>query len=119
MLIELAYRKSYLYRFIREPLKLIMRLWVRMKGIEIQEYEIHHETCTNCIRFYKNALKDQSPLFCRLNHTINPLFDLWLEKIVGLSEINRAKEHARAISNNQKFPEDRSIPGNPGKWSKL
>jgi hypothetical protein len=118
-LVELAYTKSFWFRFFREPLKFGMRLMVKLKGIDITVYKINNEYCTNCNRFYKNALKEKSPLFLWLNNKINPVFDRWLEKIVTEEEIKKAKNHATAIKDNTEIPDGWNKQKNLKKWNKI
>lgn len=99
-LVKLAYQRSFWFRFFREPLKFIMRMWVKMKGIDLSEYKISNKNCINCNRFYKNALKDKSKLFVILNNLVNPLFDRWLEEIISKIEIEKAKEYAKSATIN-------------------
>lgn len=92
---------------------------VKLKGININHYKINNENCTNCNRFYKNALKEKSALFRWLNNKINPVFDHWLEKIVSEDEIKKAKDHAAAIKNNADIPDGWNKKSNLKKWNKI
>lgn len=92
---------------------------IKLKGIDITDYKINNEYCINCNRFYKNALKEKSPLFLWLNNKINPLFDCWLEKIVTEDEIKKAKSHASAIKDNTEIPEGWNKQKNLKKWNKI
>ena len=118
-LVELAYTKSFWFRFFREPLKWGMRLMVKLKRINIEQYKIANENCFNCNRFYKNALKDHSPLFRWLNNSINPAFDKWLERIVSKEEIEIAKKHASAIKENKDLPNGWNMRKNLSYWKKI
>jgi len=94
-LVMLAYQRSFWFRLLREPLKFTMRAWVRLANINIGAYEFATPACRKCNRFYKNALKDHSAFFCRLNDFINPIFDKILEGIVGQEAILDAKDMAK------------------------
>jgi hypothetical protein len=91
----IAYRRSFWFRLLREPLKLVMRVWVMLSGIDLTAYQFATPMCRNCNRSYKNALKDQSPIFRKLNEIINPYFDKILERIVGQQAIRDARSFAR------------------------
>ncbi|MDO9153792.1 MAG: hypothetical protein Q7U47_08830 [Paludibacter sp.] len=117
-LVEIAYQKSFLFRLLREPLKIGMKLWVKIKCIDVEEYKITNDACLNCNRFYKNALKDKSSNFRWLNSKINPIFDNWLECIVTAKEIKIARKHAEAASNNKNIPNGWNLSGNLSKWNK-
>jgi hypothetical protein len=91
----LAYQRSFWFRLLRWPLKSAMRAWVRLASIDLAGYEFATPACRRCNRFYKNALKDHSPVFCRLNDLINPIFDQILEGIVGQEAILDAKHRAK------------------------
>jgi hypothetical protein len=94
-LVMLAYQRSFLFRLLREPLKFTMRAWVRLAKIDLNGYEFATPVCRKCNRFYKNALKDHSTVFCTLNDLINPIFDKILEGIVGEEAILDAKHMAK------------------------
>jgi hypothetical protein len=94
-LINLAYRRKPVFRLFREPLKWGMRVFSWIYRVNPDEYAVRTPSCYGCIRFYKVALKEKSPLFRWLNDRINPLFDRELEKIVREEELARAQEFAR------------------------
>ena len=115
-LVETAYKKSFCFRFFREPLKFAMRFWVKIKRIDLSNYEIKTPYCKNCNRFYKNALKNNSTFFVWLNNKINPLFDKWLENIVGNSEIQKSKQNALEFTKNENLSNETI---NFAKWTKI
>ena len=118
-LIEIAYKKSFWFKFFREPLKYLMRLWVWICRYDLKSYEILNENCLNCNRFYKNSLKDKSKLFIFVNDLINPLFDKWLERIVFKDEIIKAKEHAESILKNNEIPKGWNLKHDINNWNKI
>jgi len=105
-LVSIAYQRSPIFRLIREPLKLGMRLFAWWYRITPDDYRLLTPGCSGCIRFYKLALKEQSGLFCWLNERINPLFDSILERIVTEEEVSKAKAYARAASEGKVKEED-------------
>jgi len=113
-LVEIAYKRSFWFRFFREPLKFGMRFWVKISRIDLSKYEIKTPFCENCNRFYKNALKNNSKLFVLLNNKINPLFDSVLEDLVGQQEIEKAKQLAKNETKNTN-PSNKNFT----KWKKI
>jgi hypothetical protein len=105
-LVSIAYQRSPLFRLLREPLKLGMRLFAWWYRITPDDYQVLTPGCSGCIRFYKLALKDQSGLFRWLNESINPIFDAILERIVTAEEVRQAKFFARLSSDGEVKPED-------------
>ncbi|MEW6357277.1 MAG: nitroreductase [Planctomycetota bacterium] len=94
-LVELCYRRAWWFRFVREPLRLGMRIMAWWHGIDPRDYVVRTEACRGCIRFMKTALKEKSAAFRRLNDWINPLFDWMMERIVTAGEVENAKRYAR------------------------
>jgi len=118
-LVELAYQRSVLFRFFREPLKFLMRFWVTTRRINLNDYSYNNPNCLNCNRFYKNALKDNSRVFRWFNGLINPLFDKWMERIVGAAEIQKAKEHAKASLVGETPPEGWNNSNDLQRWNRI
>jgi protein-arginine kinase activator protein McsA len=94
-LVDSAYQKSKIFYLFRWPLKFLIKMWVKIARIDIASYQIDHLACKNCNRAYKNALKDHSNLFNKLNSMINPIFDYYILKIVGADELVQAKSIAQ------------------------
>lgn len=112
-LVTIAYQRSPTFRLLREPLKLGMRLFAWLYRIDPQQYTVRTPACYGCIRFYKVALKERSPLFNRLNDWINPRFDTWLERIVSAEELAQAKAYARRATSGEVAPDEAAawLPG--------
>lgn len=91
-LVEYAYKRKPLFRLLREPLRLGMKLFAWICRIRTDEYIVRKESCKNCMRFYKVVLKEKSRLFARLNAKINPIFDRIIEGIVTKEELAECKE---------------------------
>jgi len=118
-LVAIAYQRSRWFRVVREPLKFTMRTWVRLYGMDTEEYEVHSPGCYNCMRFYKTVLKEQSRLFRWLNSLVNPAFDAILERIVSKEEVNKAKAHARAAIVGEELPHDWEKYTKDPRWGKI
>ena len=118
-LVDIAYERSSWFRLVREPLKLTMRTWVRLNGMDPEEYEVRSPGCYNCMRFYKTVLKEQSWLFRWLNSLVNPAFDLILERIVSKEEVDKAKAHARAATAGEALPYDGDKYIRDSRWEKI
>jgi hypothetical protein len=108
----IAYQRSFWFRLLREPLKHTMHACVRLTNIDLNGYKFATPACHNCNRFYKNALKDHSAVFCKLNDIINPLFDKILERIVGQQAVQAAMH--RAQNRDQTDP-----PENLDRWTSI
>ncbi|MCD6568370.1 MAG: hypothetical protein J7K94_06520 [Dehalococcoidia bacterium] len=118
-LVDIAYERSPWFRLVREPLKLTMRIWVRLRGIDPGQYQVRSPGCYNCMRFYKTALKEESGLFRLLNSLVNPVFDAILERITSKEEINRAKAHARAAMSGEALPYDGDKYTGDSRWNSI
>jgi len=118
-LVDIAYDGSPWFHLIREPLKLTMQIWVRLRGMDPGEYEVRSTGCYNCMRFYKTALKEQSRLFRLLNAVANPVFDAILEQIVSKEEVNKAKAHARAATAGEVLSYDGDKYIKDSRWEKI
>ena len=112
-LVTIAYQRSPWFRLLREPLKAGMRLFAWLYRIDPRQYRVRTSACYGCIRFYKVALKERSPLFNRLNDWLNPLFDARLERIVSAEELARAQDYARRATHGEIAPDEAAswLPG--------
>ena len=104
-LVRLAYRRRPLFRAVREPLKLGMRLFSWIHRVDPEEYQVRTPACRRCIRFHKVALKEKSALFRWLNNQINPLFDEMLERIDTEEDLRQARSYGRSASDGNVSPE--------------
>ena len=111
-LVMIAYGRSAWFRLLREPLKLAMRAWVRLSGLDLSGYALATPACRDCNRFYKNALKDHSAVFRAINGVGNPLFDKVLERIVEPREMEAAAHRAR---NRDRI----GPPEDPDRWTNI
>jgi len=118
-LVTIAYQRSPRFRLLREPLKLIMRYWAKLCQINLVDYEVRSPSCYDCMRFYKNALKNNSTFFRLLNKMVNPLFDAILERIVSKEEVDKAKAHARAAMAGEILPCDSDKYISDPRWRRI
>jgi hypothetical protein len=102
MLVQTAYRRAWWFRLVREPLRIGLIVMSKLYGIDAKSYTVRSENCYGCIRFMKTALKENSPLFNRLNNLINPVFDRIMERIVTGEEVSEAKRFARESTHEPK-----------------
>ena len=112
-LVSRAYQRAPWFHLVREPLKWGMRLFAWVHRIDPQEYRVRTPACTGCLRFYKVALKERSPVFRRLNDWVNPLFDAWLERFITPDELAQAQAYARRASDGE-VPSDEAQAWLPG-----
>jgi hypothetical protein len=90
-LVRLCYERQFLFRVFREPLLVGMNLLSWWHGIDLSACDVRTEACRGCPRFRKNALKEVSPTFRKLNEALNPLFNRWRDSLVTPEEIARAR----------------------------
>jgi hypothetical protein len=93
-LVDLCYKRSLAFRLFRAPLVAGMKIIARYHRIDLKDYPVRTERCRDCIRFMKNALKQKSPAFVRVNDMINPYFNRYRDSIVTKEEKARAKSLA-------------------------
>lgn len=118
-LVQLANQRSFWFKFLREPLKFYLRTWVYISGININPYILKNENCINCNRIYKNALKDNSILFNKVNNLINPIFDKYIENLVNDEEIKKSKEYAKSAYSGNQIPIEWKEKLTFNKWKKI
>lgn len=94
-LVDLAYRRAWWFRWVREPLKLGMKALAAWHGIDARDDTVRTQACRGCLRFLKTALKEQSGAFRWLNGRVNPVFDRLLETVVTPEEVQEAKRFAQ------------------------
>ncbi|MBI5402997.1 MAG: hypothetical protein HY959_06325 [Ignavibacteriae bacterium] len=119
LLIKNASERSQLFRYTRNILKYVMRIWVILRRIDLSNYIIKSPYCKNCNRVYKNALKDNSKVFLKFNNIINPYFDSYIEKKLGKSNIAEAKIKARELKQLKEIYESVNINTDITKWTKI
>jgi len=118
-LINIAYECSPWFRLVREPLKFTMRCWAWLYQLDPDEYEVNSPSCSNCMRFYKTLLKENSRFFRFLNLLVNPVFDIILERIVSRKEVMKAKAHAHAATASETLPYDGDRYIEDPRWNRI
>lgn len=93
-LVDLCCERSLAFRLFRTPLIISMKLMAWLHGIDLKDYPVRTTRCRNCVRFMKNALKEKSPAFARLNDWINPYFNSYRDHLVTEDDKARAKSLA-------------------------
>ncbi len=96
---EVCYRRAWWFRPFREVLATGVRLFAFFSRIEPQRYITRSEGCHRCLRFQKNALKEQSGLFRWLDSWINPIFNRVRDSLLTPEELEEARSFAREAGN--------------------
>jgi hypothetical protein len=95
----LCYRRAWWFRIFREILATGVRLFAFFGRIRPQRYVTRSPGCHQCLRFQKNALKEQSMLFRRLDAHMNPFFNRVRDNLLTEPEKEEARRHAAAAGN--------------------
>lgn len=117
-LVEMAYVHRPSFRLVREPVRVAMLVFACARGLYGTSEAEGDEGCRDCPRFYKNALRRESPLFRRLNQAFSPVFDMMLESLVPPEGLSQAREHALQTTRNRREerseePSRRRTPSRP------
>lgn len=91
----LCYRRAWWFRGFREVLATGGRLFALFYGIRPADYTTRSPFCHGCLRFKKNALKEKSALFRRLDARINPVFNRVRDSLLTEQELEDARLFAR------------------------
>jgi hypothetical protein len=92
---SLCYQRAWWFRAFRELLATGIRLFALAYRLEPREYLARSPMCYRCLRFRKNALKLNSPLFNRLDGYLNPIFNHVRDSLLTPEELERARLLAR------------------------
>ena len=98
---QLCYRRAWWFRAFREVLATGVRLFALVHRIKPDDFLTRAPGCHDCLRFKKNALKIQSPLFYWLDSWINPLFNRLRDSLLTAEELAQAKAFARQAQDSQ------------------
>lgn len=90
----LCNRRAWWFRAFREVLATGVRLFACIYRIRPTNYKTRSPFCHGCLRFKKNALKEQSALFRRLDARINPVFNLVRDSLLTEQELEEARRFA-------------------------
>lgn len=91
----LCYRRAWWFRALREMLATGVRLFACLYRIRPTDYKTRSPFCHGCLRFKKNALKEQSALFRRLDAWINPVFNRLRDSLLTEQELEEARQFAQ------------------------
>ena len=92
---ELCFKRVWWFRTFCTVLGTGVRLFAFFKSVRINSYKSRSPMCGRCIRFHKNILKSNSPLFNRLDGLFTPIFDHLRNSILTQEEVDRARLLAR------------------------
>ncbi|QGM44288.1 hypothetical protein [Methylocystis heyeri] len=92
---SLCYQRAWWFRAFRELLATGIRLFAIAYRVEPKEYLARSPMCFRCLRFRKNALKLNSPLFDWLDGYLNPMFNRVRDSLLTTDELERARLLAR------------------------
>jgi hypothetical protein len=95
----LCYQRAWWFRLFREILATGVRLFAFFWRIRPQRYVTRSAGCHECLRFQKNALKEQSALFRRLDAHVNPFFNRVRDGLLTKAEKEEARRHAAEAEN--------------------
>lgn len=92
---RLCYQRAWWFRLFRETLASGIRVFSVVYGISPARHRARSKMCRRCLRFRKNILKQRSPLFCRLDGYLNPLFNRARDALLTPEELSDARARAR------------------------
>ena len=95
----LCYQRAWWFRGFREVLAFGVRGFALVWRIQPQRYVTRSAGCHHCLRFQKNALKEQSALFRRLDAQVNPFFNRVRDSLLTEQEKEEARHFATAAGN--------------------
>jgi hypothetical protein len=98
---QLCYQRAWWFRVFREVLAMGVRLFALARRVRPERYPGRSAFCHNCLRFRKNALKMQSPLFRWLDSHINPLFNRARDSLLTAEELEQARQFARRAADGE------------------
>jgi hypothetical protein len=95
----LCYQRAWWFRPFREVLATGVRLFALVSRIEPQKYLTRSPGCHHCLRFQKNALKEQSAIFRWFDSFLNPLFNRLRDSLLTPEELDEARRLAAEAGN--------------------
>ncbi|MCC6353928.1 MAG: nitroreductase [Verrucomicrobiae bacterium] len=95
----LCYQRAWWFRPFREVLATGVRLFALVSRIEPQKYMTRSPGCHHCLRFQKNALKEQSAIFRWFDSFLNPLFNHLRDSLLTPEELDQARRLAAEAEN--------------------
>ncbi|TRW89628.1 hypothetical protein [Candidatus Methylobacter oryzae] len=91
---QLCYRRAWWFRIFREVLATGIRLFAVAYRLPADRHPPRSAMCHSCLRFRKNALKQCSALFNRLDSHLNPLFNKVRNSLLTEAELEQARKLA-------------------------
>ena len=95
----LCYQRAWWFRGFREVLAAGVRGFALVWRIQPQRYVTRSAGCHRCLRFQKNALKEQSALFRWLDSYLNPVFNRVRDGLLTAEELAEARQYAAQAGN--------------------
>jgi hypothetical protein len=95
----LCFQRCWWFRGFRLILAGGVWVFAFFSRIEPQKYVTRSPGCHHCLRFQKNALKEQSALFRWLDSYLNPFFNRLRDRLLTPEEIAQARSLAAEASN--------------------
>lgn len=92
---RLCYRRAWWFRLFREFFATGIRCFAWLHRIDPRQHTPRAPTCTGCIRFRKNILKNRSALFRWLDGHLNPVFNRVRDSLLTPDELAAARDLAR------------------------
>lgn len=87
----LCYQRAWWFRAFREVLASGIRVFALIYLIPADRHPPRSPMCRRCLRFRKNALKQRSDLFNRLDAYLNPLFNRVRDSLLTRQELEQAR----------------------------
>jgi hypothetical protein len=94
-LLELCYQRAWWFRTYREVFATGIRVFALFHPVPLEAYAARSSLCHGCLRFRKNAVRQNSPLFRWLDARLNPVFNRVRDSFLTKQEIEHAREFAR------------------------
>ena len=92
---EICAKRVWWFRAFCEVLANGVRLYAFAAKVRTDQHKSRSPMCKSCIRFRKNILKNNSPLFNWLDGLLNPIFNHVRNGILTTEELDRARLLAR------------------------
>lgn len=92
---RICYQRAFWFRAFREALATGIRLFAVAYGFRADAHPARSPMCRSCLRFRKNALKQRSALFNRLDAYLNPLFNRARDSLLTAEELEQARSLAK------------------------
>lgn len=86
--------KSLPFTLTEALLAACVRTAALLLGIRMDEAVAHTPRCRGCMRFTRNALRQKSPVFARLDRLVNSFFTMYCERLCPEKELTMAKSMA-------------------------